>query len=671
VGAEEREHPMGAAEPDATGGASSLRSAAPQIPHQGGPLGAGAGSDPPEPDDSEPDARLSGDTVPEGGGFSDADLVRRMREGASGASGELYRRHMDALRRYARMCCRSSDTADDLAHEVFARTLQAVRSGKGPSKSVRAYLLTSVRHIAAAWASSEQRQQLVEDFAVFAESAGGGKRGASDAEVPRADVRAMQEAERTLVVQAFRSLSQRDQTVLWHMGVEEAELRDVAPLLGLSVDATAVAEHRARGNLRQAYLQAHVSRSLIVGGECARHADRLGPYARGALRTRAGNRMRKHLDRCERCREAAAEVVKLDERLRALVPVAFIGWFAGEGAEAAGALLTGAAASGATAAKGATTGTTATAATTPASGASTGSGAAAGDGPSDGAAVAGSAGGAAAPGGAPGPRASEGLSTPAKAGLGAVAATVAAASLVLTLVASSGEEDTAKRPQTGASPEVPSEQYQTPGREGEPDDSGSPERRDSAGQSGRDGQTKQRSASARTHGRGHAPGSSPTGAPERPPAPPHLRGYRLSQLDWGSSDPGDERPAPNEPKLRPGARGSLWQRAGISVGGTRFEHGVSVRTPSSVTISLNRSCEVYDAFAGVDDMTRRAGAVRFSVYGDGARLWSSRAIRGGQPPVRVRVPLTGVRTLRLVVTRQTPYSTGALADWAQSRIMCR
>ena len=101
-------------------------------------------------------------------GQSDADLVHAMRAGDDSAYEELFRRHSDAVRRYARSCCRDAHTADDLTAEVFARTLQAVRGGAGPEQAVRAYLLTTVRRVAASWTRTAKREQLVEDFAVFA-----------------------------------------------------------------------------------------------------------------------------------------------------------------------------------------------------------------------------------------------------------------------------------------------------------------------------------------------------------------------------------------------------------------------------------------------------------------------------------------------------------------------
>ncbi|MEU1126717.1 sigma-70 family RNA polymerase sigma factor, partial [Streptomyces sp. NPDC005899] len=268
-----------------------------------------------------------------------------MRAGDDRAYEELFRRHSDAVRRYARTCCRDAHTAEDLTAEVFARTLQAVRGGKGPSEAVRAYLMTAVRHVAAAWTKSAKREHLVDDFAAFAARATRASvLSEADTVDLGADVRAMHEAERSMAMQAFRSLPERWQAVLWHTTVEAESPSEVAPLFGLTPNATAVLAVRAREGLKQAYLQAHVSQALTAGGDCARYADRLGAHARGGLRTRAERGLRKHLDACARCRIAAGELAGVNAGIPALLPVAVIGWFAaGYAVETAGVVAGGAA----------------------------------------------------------------------------------------------------------------------------------------------------------------------------------------------------------------------------------------------------------------------------------------------------------------------------------------
>ncbi|WP_247691108.1 sigma-70 family RNA polymerase sigma factor [Streptomyces sp. B15] len=353
-----------------------------------------------------------------GHGVSDMELLSRMREGDDAAYEELYRRHAEPVRRYARTCCRDADTAEDLTGEVFARTLQAVRGGKGPEASARAYLLASVRHVAADWARTRRRERLVDDFAAFAQSAAAASASRHEETLDvGAEVRAMREAEEKLVVRAFRSLSEYDRMLLWHTAVEGVPPQEVAPLLGKSRGATATAAHRARENLKQAYLQAHVNQALTEGGECARYADRLGAYARGGLRMRAERGLARHLEECPACRQAASEVKDLNEHIRLLVPVALVGWFGtASGAKAFAALLGGGA-------------------TTAAAG---GAG----------------AGGAAGGGGA----ASEGLGAPAKAGIGLGVAAAAGAVLAYALTGGDGEppkKSQARHPTPPAAPGQP------------------------------------------------------------------------------------------------------------------------------------------------------------------------------------------------------------------------
>ncbi|WP_229758707.1 sigma-70 family RNA polymerase sigma factor [Peterkaempfera bronchialis] len=253
---------------------------------------------------------------------SDAELTARVREGDDGAYEELYRRHADAVRRYARTCCRDNFTAEDLAGEVFARTLQALRSGRGPDVAVRAYLLTAVRNIAAAWTRSERREQLVEDFTAF--TATSAVKQPAEVTDPGADTWAMAMADRRMVLRAFVALPEDDRVVLWHTEVERESPKQVAVLLGKTANATAVQAHRARDRLATAFLQAHVS--SVQEETCRRHADRLGAYARGSLRKRASAEVSAHLKECDRCSAAYLELVDLNTGLRAVLPGGVLVW---------------------------------------------------------------------------------------------------------------------------------------------------------------------------------------------------------------------------------------------------------------------------------------------------------------------------------------------------------
>ncbi|MQY16699.1 hypothetical protein SRB5_69010 [Streptomyces sp. RB5] len=571
-------------------------------------------------DDGFPRQRLRDDTGVTSGEPSDTDLMERLRAGDDTACEELYRRHAEAVRRYARTCCRDADTADDLTAEVFARTLQAVRGGAGPRTAVRAYLLTSVRRVAAGWTRTSRREQLVEDFAVFATQAA--RPSVDDDTLDLgADVRAMHAAEQSMAVQAFRSLPERWQTVLWHTTVEDESPQDVAPLLGLTANATAVLAHRAREGLKQAYLQAHVSTSLTRGGECARFADRLGAYARGGLRMRAERGLRKHLEDCEKCSVAALEVADVNSRLRALLPVAVVGWFAaGTAIKAAGFATVGGAAGAVAAAGGA-------------------------------AAAAGGASSGAAAGGA----AAEGLGVPAKVGIAAgVVAAAAATALALGLL---GDEP---QPQAKAAPKPSAAAPTTPAPEPEPSSPAPEEPSPSPTPS-------LQKPSPTPSPLAPSPTPRPRPKPQLRPTPPAVGTYRVGSID---SDVFGDGTGP-EIVVRDSAW--WWQRQGLSIAGTSYAHGITVHARSSVTIALNGArCTAFDALAGVDDMMARLGTVRFAVYGDGVRLWRSAWVHGGQRAVPVHVPLGGrERTLRLVVEPEGEGNQGVVADWAMSAISCR
>ncbi|MFF8015396.1 sigma-70 family RNA polymerase sigma factor [Streptomyces sp. NPDC007929] len=636
-----------------SGDATAAGPVPPQVPSQGGRASVPPGG---QPADGTVPAQRDGheDSVlppPREMPPSDADLIDSMRAGDDTAYEELYRRHAQAVRRYARTCCQDAHTAEDLTAEVFARMLQAVRGGAGPAHAVRAYLLTSVRRAAASWTRSARREQLVDDFAVFAtQSARGSDVSDDDTLELGADVRAMHQAEQSMAMRAFRSLPERWQAVLWHTEVEDESPSEVAMLFGLDANGTRVLASRAREGLKQAYLQAHVSAALTGDEECARYADQLGTYARGRLRTRAERGLRKHLSECAKCRLAAVQIEEVAGGIPAVVPVAVIGWFGAAGyAKAAGLIAGGAGAAGA-------------------------AGAAAAGGTTGGA---GAAGGGSAGGG--GAAASEGLGAPLKAGIAAgVVAVGVVAAVVLALAGNEKPKDEAR---TAPSPPGPSSVV----RPGEPTPSPSrqapdprppgivPARHETPAPTPSTKTTPAPDPTPTPPGKpapppeptDPTPPPAPTPTPTPPPPPPPAPAvYQWSQLSYDIDGDG------TKPEMRIHSSSWVWKRSGLSVGDQRYAHGVTVHGRSSVTIDLNRSCSSYDALVGVDDMTLRLGKVYFSVYADGARLWRSPLVEGGDPAVPVHVNLAGRSTVRLVVEPRSALDNLMPVDWAESRFTC-
>ncbi|KJK58557.1 hypothetical protein UK12_09620 [Saccharothrix sp. ST-888] len=611
---------------------------------------------------------------------SDAELTALVRAGDDGAYEEIYRRHADSVRRYARTCCRDSFTAEDLAGEVFARTLQALRSGKGPDFAVRAYLLTAVRNVAAAWSRSERREQLIDDFGTFAQTSA----ATVDLDLadPGADAWAMAMADQRMVMQAFVELPEDDRAVLWHTEVERESPKTVAVLLGKTANATAVQAHRARDRLATAFLQAHVSGSQAQ--DCEAYANRLGAYARGSLRKRASAEVGRHVRTCDRCTAAYLELAEINTGLRAILPGGVLVWV-GTGYFTAAAAALGLGAAGATAVVGS---------------AAAGGGAATGGAGAAGASGTAAAGGAAGSGGGAGAVAGEGMGAVAKAGI-AAGVVVAAAAVAAYALTGSPEPKEPEAAPVASSPALPP--AVAPPRQAPP---GTPPPSATPGPTPTPAPTPSRQAEPTPRPSRAAastppvpvpvvpqppkpepptvptptppdlptdppitppPVPTPTVVPSPPPVPPTE--FWVNDLPFSH---GSNRQPPPGPTIRRSASDWVWQRDDAWISGRHYRHGLSTHPSSTVTVDLNRSCSSFQAVAGLDDVTLRFGKVVFSVQdSDGTVLWQSAGFERGDAPVRVQVPLEGRRTIRLVVTPERgSWGLISLADWADARFMC-
>ncbi|GAA4781753.1 sigma-70 family RNA polymerase sigma factor [Microbacterium gilvum] len=249
------------------------------------------------------------DTIPdaEGSATPDADLVLRSRSGDQQAYGELWRRHYRSGIVAARSITSSIDS-DDLVQEAYAKILQSIQRGNGPTGSFRAYLFTTIRNIAASWGRAPSAA--TSDFL-------------DEVEDPESTEAATDEAlDRSLTHSAFRSLPTRWQEVLWYTEIEQMKPGEIAPLLGMKAAAVSQLAFRAREGLREAWIQAHIA-SVDAGSEHAWTIERLGAHTRGNLGARDRAKMDAHLAECARCAIVASEAKEVGSRLAlVLLPLA-------------------------------------------------------------------------------------------------------------------------------------------------------------------------------------------------------------------------------------------------------------------------------------------------------------------------------------------------------------
>jgi alpha-galactosidase len=108
---------------------------------------------------------------------------------------------------------------------------------------------------------------------------------------------------------------------------------------------------------------------------------------------------------------------------------------------------------------------------------------------------------------------------------------------------------------------------------------------------------------------------------------------------------------------------------GLSIGGRKFERGFGTHSESSLFVQLDGKAREFSAQVGVDDEVKNQRAsIGFLVFGDGKELWSSGIMRGGDSPKACSVPLTGIKTLELVVTDGGDGTDFDHADWADAKI---
>jgi RNA polymerase sigma factor (sigma-70 family) len=248
-----------------------------------------------EPDGEEPDRP------------SETDLVADVRAGDLTAFGALYRRHAPAAERFVRRLMGTAQDAEDVVAEAFAKILQRLVAGGGPTAGFRPYLFATVRttlykHVAA----NRMFDQNVE--------VGDGSLVVLDDDVVLAQL------EMSLAARAYDSLPERWRLVLRHLDLECASTAMVAELLGIRANAVSALAFRAREALRVAYLQMHVNTD--VAPECQESARHMAAWCCGRLTRARRARVDVHVLACAHCANVAAELADLLAGLRRVAPAA-------------------------------------------------------------------------------------------------------------------------------------------------------------------------------------------------------------------------------------------------------------------------------------------------------------------------------------------------------------
>ncbi len=154
-----------------------------------------------------------------------------------------YERYNQELYRYAFRLLSERCLAEDCVSEIFSRYLRVVRSGRGPSENIRAYLFRMVHN----WASDYYRSNPQPANELDCELHAG----------PESNPLHLlsREQERQRVRAALMQLPDEQRRVIELRFLEEWSHEAVAQALGRSVEATRALQHRALAFLRRVLLE--------------------------------------------------------------------------------------------------------------------------------------------------------------------------------------------------------------------------------------------------------------------------------------------------------------------------------------------------------------------------------------------------------------------------------
>jgi glucose/arabinose dehydrogenase len=111
----------------------------------------------------------------------------------------------------------------------------------------------------------------------------------------------------------------------------------------------------------------------------------------------------------------------------------------------------------------------------------------------------------------------------------------------------------------------------------------------------------------------------------------------------------------------------------LSIAGVRYEHGLGVHALSDLRFTIPDGCTGFRAATGIDDeVPAGGGSVVFQVWDETATLLAQTPVLRRDDPFAtvITADITGVSTLRLVVTDAGDGGDGDHADWAAATLSC-
>jgi RNA polymerase sigma factor (sigma-70 family) len=240
---------------------------------------------------------------------TDAGLVRRLQARDRTAWEELYAEYQPRLRAFGYRLAGNAHDADDLVQETFVRALPALDRLDPDRVDLAAYLFATEKNL-------------------FLKQVERSKRAEPTADVPEPDLPSAIEddPERSALLHrqqeevrvANARLDRRQRLVLALCELEDRSYAEIGELVGLNENAVAQLVFRARERLRTELRLVQVDPERLPE-ECRAFLPLLSQHLDGKLRGPKLESTLAHLEGCERCQAALADMREAKRRYRALL----------------------------------------------------------------------------------------------------------------------------------------------------------------------------------------------------------------------------------------------------------------------------------------------------------------------------------------------------------------
>ena len=170
----------------------------------------------------------------------DAALLNAVRRMEGEALTEIFDEYSPALHKYVQRMCSDPHLADNIVGDVFARLLDQLSCGGGPSANLRSYLFTATHHLFVDQVRYLHRLASLDAVDI------------SVSDGPPAYFQSEDEILLEKIVQAIREeLTENQRRVIALRFVEGCSLRETAAILGKSVNRVKATQNRAITALRR------------------------------------------------------------------------------------------------------------------------------------------------------------------------------------------------------------------------------------------------------------------------------------------------------------------------------------------------------------------------------------------------------------------------------------